>query len=167
LPDGRLTPLRYASSGQQEVIPLLLLLSSFGLQAGGNKIGLHIEEPEAHLFPATQRQVVEFIAEVFRIQNGGMNLVITTHSPYILTAFNNLLQAGLRYEDASPAVAKKLEAIVPSSRALKRGELTAYLLEDGGAKKILDEETHLVDAAIIDRVSDDMALEFDRLLWEE
>ena len=83
-PDGRRMRLAHASSGQQEVLPLLLLLSRFALQPPGMTVGLHIEEPEAHLFPTTQREVVEVMGEVFGLQEARMSLVITTHSPYIL-----------------------------------------------------------------------------------
>ncbi len=165
--DGRRTRLAQASSGQQEVFPLLILLCRFALQPPYAHVGLHIEEPEAHLFPTTQRDVVEMLAEVFGLQEGKMSVVITTHSPYILTALNNLLQAGRRYDGADAKLAKRLEAIVPRRRALQPGSVRAYAMEGGEAREIMDAETGLIDAAMIDGVSNELAVQFDRLLWEE
>jgi hypothetical protein len=91
--------------------------------------------------------------------------VLTTHSPYILTSINNLLQAGKLYDGAGPDV-KRLEGVIPLSQTLRPGEVGFYALEDGGAKAIIDSETGLIDAAVIDGVSDEIATQFDELLLE-
>ncbi len=95
-----------------------------------------------------------------------MSLVITTHSPYILTSINNLLQAGKLYGAADPPTKRKLNQILPESNSFKPGEVAFYALEDGHAKSILDPETGLIDATAIDQVSDDIAVQFDELLAE-
>jgi hypothetical protein len=164
--DGRFVKLAQASSGQQEALPLLLLLAHFFTLRHRRGRAVYIEEPEAHLFPSTQKQIVEFIAEVFRARQRQMSLILTTHSPYILTSINNLLQAGKLYSGATPDVKKRLEGVIPLSRTLKPGEVGFYALENGGAKSIIDSETGLIDAAVIDEVSDDIATQFDELLLE-
>ena len=164
--DGRRVNLAQASSGHQEVLPLLLLLAYFSTTDNGRGRAVYIEEPEAHLFPSTQKQIVEFIAGVFRERHHQMSLVLTTHSPYILTSINNLLQAGRLYDGAAPDVQKRLESVIPSSRVLRPGEVGFYALENGGAKSIIDRETGLIDAAVIDEVSDEIATQFDELLME-
>ena len=111
--DGRRVKLAQASSGQQEILPLLLLLARFFSLRLARGRAVYIEEPEAHLFPSTQRLVVELMARSFRARENEMNLVITTHSPYILTSVNNLLQAGQLYSKASPEIDKKLSQIIP------------------------------------------------------
>ena len=73
----------------------------------------------------------------------------------------------MRHGDADGEMSTKLEKIVPRRRALTPGSVTAYALDGGGAKAIMDDETHLIDAALIDEVSNELAVEFDRLLWEE
>src|ERR1700719_1748124 len=47
--DGRVIPISIASSGQQEALPLLLLLARFFLLSHRTGRALYIEEPEAHL----------------------------------------------------------------------------------------------------------------------
>ncbi len=98
-----------------------------------------------------------------------MNLVVTTHSPYILTSINNLLQAGKLYRrrpgtKPRPAKAFELSKIVPSW--FDPDEVSFYALEGGSATSIMDPETELIDAAMIDQVSADIAIEFDKLLSE-
>lgn len=167
--DGRRVWLGQASSGQQEALPLLLVLArSFSRPHGAGR-ALYIEEPEAHLFPPAQKDVVGLLGRVFRSRAYEMSLVVTTHSPYILTSFNNLLQAGKLYKrygetPADPAKAFELSKIVPSS--FDPEVVSFYALEDGLARPIMDPETGLIDAAMIDQVSADIAIEFDKLLAE-
>ena len=163
--DNRRVRLAQASSGQQEALPLLLVLGRFMSLSHFSGRSVYIEEPEAHLFPHTQRKIVEFMARTFRERQDEMCLVITTHSPYIVTAMNNLLQAGKLYSSSPSAEAKaKLENIVPSSNALNPGEVKAYSLENGEAKSIICGETNLIEAEIIDNVSTDISKQFDKLL---
>ena len=164
--DGRRVKLAQASSGQQEALPLLVLLAQFLWVGYARGRAVYIEEPEAHLFPPAQKLVMELIAEVFRAWNGKMCLVLTTHSPYILTSVNNLLQAGKLYEGASEETAKRLAKIIPQKRTFSPGEVAFYALEDGKAKSIMDGESGLIDADVIDQVSNDIAIQFDQLLSE-
>lgn len=165
--DGRTIPLPQASSGQQEVLPLLFLLARFLTLSHLSGRAVYMEEPEAHLFPTTQRDVIELMAHTFRSRSDEMCLIVTTHSPYILTALNNLLQAGIRFSKASVETKQKLEKIIPESVVLYPGEVGAYVLEDGSARPIMDSKTQLIDGSLIDRVSDQLAVQFDKLLWEE
>ena len=58
---------------------------------------LFIEEPEQNLFPESQQALINFIVErintATRQTGKPSSVVITTHSPYIITAFNVLLKA--------------------------------------------------------------------------
>jgi hypothetical protein len=163
---GRRVKLAQASSGQQEALPLLFLLARFLSLGHVRGRAVYIEEPEAHLFPSTQKQIVEFMARVFRARKGEMRLVFTTHSPYILTATNNLPQAGMFYEQANPEKAKRLSQVLPKSISFNTGDVGVYALENGAAKNIMDKETGLIDASPIDRVSNDIAIQFEKLLEE-
>ena len=58
--------------------------------ASNRKAYFIIEEPESHLFPETQKKIMQFIAAV---KNNGNEILVTTHSPYILGELNNLLYA--------------------------------------------------------------------------
>ncbi|MFM7370804.1 MAG: AAA family ATPase, partial [Sphaerospermopsis kisseleviana] len=87
--NGKSTLINFASSGQQEVVWILLLILVLILNQ--RNVFLVIEEPEAHLFPVAQKQMIDLIA---LLANQAANqIILTTHSPYILSSFNNLLYA--------------------------------------------------------------------------
>ena len=164
--DERKIPVAMASSGQQEALPLLLLLSRFFLLHHRWGRSIYVEEPEAHLFPTAQRCVIDLMIETFNLRHGRMELVLTTHSPYVLTALNNLLKAGQRYAEADAPLKEKLAAVIPETRALRVEHLAAYALDGGEVSNIVDEESGLIDAAAIDTVSEILAEQFHKILWE-
>lgn len=161
--DGRRINVANSSSGQQEILPLTIMLATLPFLYTGRQT-VYIEEPEAHLFPNAQRNVVELIATVFNSRKEQLQFFITTHSPYVLTAFNNLLQAGLLYQESSEDVQDKLEKIVSRYKSLDVSDLSAYVLMDGKCSSIVCPDTGLIDAKVIDAVSDDLAIEFEQLL---
>lgn len=88
--------LAISSSGQQESLPLAIILRVLlNLKFPSPRVTVYIEEPEAHIFPTGQKHLVELISTIFNSSVNNIRFVITTHSPYILTAFNNLIQAGM------------------------------------------------------------------------
>jgi len=163
--DGRRISVANSSSGQQETLPLTTMLAALpflSTSTAGQTV--YIEEPEAHLFPNAQRNVVELIATVLNYRKEQLQFFITTHSPYVLTALNNLLQAGLLYEESSTEIQTQLEKIISRYKALDISDLSAYVLMDGKCSSIVCLENGLIDAQVIDSVSDDLAVEFDKLL---
>jgi len=88
--NGQQSYLEDFSSGQKEVLRMLqdFLL---GLIENQNLFRI-IEEPESHLFPLAQQTIIELCAFVNN-QNPNNQIIITTHSPYILSVINNLLFA--------------------------------------------------------------------------
>jgi len=161
-PDGRAVRLSYSSSGQQEILPLVLILESlcfFPSGVMGNSA--YIEEPEAHLFPSAQRDIVNLIATAYNAQPTRSQFFLTTHSPYILTAFNNLIQAGILIKSGHHDQVLK---VIPASQILDPNDVAAYHVVDGKARNIIDPETQLIDAQIIDSISEELAIQFDQLL---
>ena len=132
------------------------------MSVGGSSI--YIEEPEAHIFPTAQKNIVELISTVYNARKNSLQFFITTHSPYILTAFNNLLQAGILATDATEDKIEKISRYVPKTRFLNPQEVTVYSLENGSCQSIIDSETGLIDTNIIDEVSNELAMQFDELL---
>lgn len=50
-----------------------------------------IDEPELNLHPSNQRQLARIFAMMI---NSGIKVIMTTHSPYIMNEFNNLIMLG-------------------------------------------------------------------------
>jgi len=145
--DGKTIDFSRASSGQQEVVWILYILLKLLLQDGS--VFSVIEEPEAHLFPETQNQLVEFLG-LFANAKPDNQLLVTTHSPYILTALNNLIyayQVGQKNPDEVNALIAKQFWIDPR-------RVSAYFVENGTARSIMDEELQHINAEEIDRASD-------------
>ena len=83
---GETVKLKDASSGQQNVLPLLAAINGFPKNNKKQQL-LIIEEPEAHLYPESQRALVKMVADVVRKEK--CKVMITTHSPYIPACVNN------------------------------------------------------------------------------
>jgi AAA15 family ATPase/GTPase len=144
-----------ASSGQQE--SLWILLQLFVHILNQEKVFLIIEEPEAHLFPKAQKSLVELITLLFNENNS--QVLITTHSPYILTAFNNLIYAGNVGQEHHEA-----GDVIPKLLWIDHEKAGAYRLHDGIAEDLMDEESHLIRVEEIDTVSQSINQDFDTLL---
>ncbi len=160
--DGRDVELWIASSGQQEALPLLLALRFFFLTGMGGT--LYIEEPEAHLFPFSQKEIVSLMAMLFN-SNRNLQFFITTHSPYILASFNNLMYAGFLKNRFSSEKEKlnNLFKIIPEKNILNPEDVSAYFI-DKTIKDLINRKTHLIKTNMLDSVSNDIATEFDQLL---
>lgn len=162
--DKRKINLAYASSGQQETLPLALILKALTrISFTGNGLTLYIEEPEAHLFPSAQKKVVELIASVFKLSKCQTQIMLTTHSPYIISSFNNLLQAGLVL-DKEIVSEDKLNEVFNSLFAIPPKTLNSYALENNNCKSIIDSEYDLIDSTYLDKISDIISNDFDNLL---
>ena len=121
---GKYIWLHNASSGQQEVIRIL---QDIFLSILDNVPALRIiEEPEAHLFPIAQKHLIELLAIMVN-RNEDNQLIITTHSPYILSVFNNLLFAK-RVVDKNPSAQSEVSEIIPEDSWLNAAEFSAYSL---------------------------------------
>ena len=172
---NRRVKLSNSSSGQQEVIPLLIALSFDSTYAYGNQFGgcsYFIEEPEAHLFPFAQKSVAELLvrklneiktAKITGEESPINKIMVTTHSPYILTAINNLVLAGQLISEAK--IDKiKIEKIIPSGLPINPKDISAYKINNGTATSIINRKTKLIDTYLIDEISEEFAKDFDSLL---
>ena len=107
--DGRKAPLANASSGQQEIVYLLMQLSKLNNNSSyyGKARSLLIEEPEAQLYPYEQMKIINFIVRVYNDQKKSripVRFFITTHSPYVLNSLNNILNKGSLLKDYSAQI---------------------------------------------------------------
>lgn len=160
--DGRKILLSHASSGQQEILPLILLLDSlrFRFNLGA---AVFIEEPEAHIFPSAQRQVIELLAKTFNSRKN-LQFVITTHSPYIITSLNNLIYASTLKKKLTGGQITKLHRIVSKDKIIDSEKVKAYSFGEGTCHSLTDPETGLLLTTVIDEVSDALSVQFGELL---
>ena len=84
--------LKLVSSSIRELIPLILYLKYF-LKKDDILI---IEEPENHLHPRNQMILVKYFVKAI---NNGLNIVLTTHSDFILEKFDNFVRLGNSSEE--------------------------------------------------------------------
>lgn len=76
-------PLQHAPSGYRELAPLVLVLRH------EERSSMFIEEPEAHLHPDAQIAIARGLAGASK---RGTDIVMTTHSIYVLDEISNLLR---------------------------------------------------------------------------
>ena len=170
-PDGRLIPFSALSSGQQELLPLAVAIRAM-LPSKENDIAfkkgaslrqtIYIEEPEAHLFPRAQNKLVEILATLLPRRNNN-NLLITTHSPYVLAKFNNLIKAGSLSRPGKNEINMTISSIIPMASWVLPKQVNAYAIIDGQLKNIID-KYGLIAADYLDDVSGDISKEFSKLL---
>ncbi len=159
LPNQERIALSKAASGMQTAIPLLLAFNHF-CQNIADKV-IVIEEPESHLFPTDQKKLLELLVQ--KSAKTHSRLIITTHSPYILTAINNLIQAH-NVSLAHPELKNQISEEIAESLWINYENVSAYYVSDGGVQDILNKESRLIEAAQLDAVSEQMGNTFDELL---
>lgn len=147
--------LNFASSGQQESLWILLLLFIAILEQ--QNIFVVIEEPEAHLYPDAQKSISALIALLSNIKQS--QVVITTHSPYILASINNLILAHKVAKQHPTEVQNKIN----KNLWIDRNKVYAAILQNGEASEIIDSEFDLIKQEVIDSVSHVINEEFDFL----
>lgn len=151
-------PLSYASSGQQEVVWILNLLYAYALDE--RKCLIIIEEPETHLHPEAQYLLAKYIA-AFRNMTRS-EIIITTHSPYILSSFNNLFYADKCGKNVSNA--NRISSVIPRQSWLNEHEFSSYILDNGCNRDIKDNDLAMIDLAELDAVASVQDSEYEKIL---
>lgn len=158
LEEGKFVYLKNASSGQQESIRILQ--DAFIAINSDNNVFRIIEEPEAHIFPEAQKYLLELLAMLLNNKEENQ-MIITTHSPYVLSVINNLMYAYKVGQD-NP---EKAGEIVNKHSWLAKEKVNAYMLTAAnGAERIIDDELGMIKAERIDEVSEKLNEDYDKLL---
>ncbi len=179
--EGKSIRLTEAASGLQSIVPLLLpILSDIELNRIGHKSFI-IEEPELNLFPKAQYELIKVLEKdslyffSSQAQDIGKIHTYTTHSPYILSALNNLLYANKvekelarralnenKEVDADIVAFAKVRNVLPVS--INPEYFSAYQICDGEAESIFNREKGLIEDNYIDQATDTMGDDFDALM---
>lgn len=165
--DGRRIPLSALSSGQQELLPLIAVLPRLlAVRGDGARMLTYIEEPEAHLFPGAQSRLIEALGSIVNYSEGSLNMVLTTHSPYVLSKFNNLIKAGQLAASVGTKKKEEIDKIIPKNCQMPKDQVRAYAIVDRKLVDIIDSDG-LIAADYLDEVSGDISNEFSNLLGIE
>ena len=147
-----------AATGYQSTIPVVLVTTYYSEMLGNKKTYI-IEEPELDLFPVAQQKLMQYL--VARAVNFGNPILITTHSPYILTSLNNLMYA---YQTAKNH-SSETNLIVKKEYWINPDDVSAYmLLPNGECLDIFDRTERLIKAEKIDEISSVLNEQFNALL---
>jgi predicted ATPase len=140
-----------ASSGQQESAAILMVLEF--LFSEDYRSTAIIEEPESHLDPKAQSLMMEAIAAFAnnKIEDKNNQVIITTHSPYILATVNNLMYA---YQVAQ-SYPEEVKKIVSESLWLDPSRVGAYECKDGGIVDLIAPDGLIMNEEL-DRASIDI-----------
>ena len=129
-------PLLAASAGEQNT--LRLLQDIFFTVIYNDTVFRVIEEPEASLYPTAQKELIECIALLLNTEES--QVVLTTHSPYVLTVLQTLLRAAPAIKK-QPSAAARIAKLAPERCRLSADEVAVYELKDGTCHSLIDAES--------------------------
>lgn len=154
--------LSQTSSGIQSIIPLWTVFNQYA--ENKKRQMLVIEEPELNLFPTTQYLLIDWIMSKMKQSNSG-SIVITTHSPYILSVIDNLILAqDITVKKRNRNTFLKVKELIPSMGLIKFGEVSSYFFNSNGhVIDIRDIESRTIGAEYIDEASNKLGYIFDEL----
>jgi hypothetical protein len=111
---------------------------------------------------------VKYFAELTNSTELHARITVTTHSPYILTAFNTLIEAWRVGNKEGKH--EQVAAIIPEQYWVSENDFDAYSIRHGVLTSIFSKEedgkegSGLIDGDFLDSVSDQLGSEFDKLL---
>jgi predicted ATPase len=178
--DGRKITALELSSGQQELLYLLLLINDLQSTAFifGESVSVFIEEPSAHLFPEEQKETMEFLAYYFNFlqtkkeYNPGHRFFISTHSPYVLNTVNNILEKGRLLKNAKEikdaGVKNKIVDRIKETPFpdLSLRDVSAYMIEESGIVKSMinsENDDAYIFSSVIEKITQKITDESDAL----
>ncbi|MDY6930038.1 MAG: AAA family ATPase [Pseudomonadota bacterium] len=111
-----------------------------------------IDEVDLHLHPSWQQRVLADLLRTF----SNTQFILTTHSPFVVEALNNHLKRDKLGSQATQD--EEIDNLIP----LSTEQVRAYLMENGTKQPLIDEETGLVDDALLEYFNHINAL-YDRM----
>ena len=151
---AELVPLSFCSSGLQSVFPMLMVVDY--CVKNNYFDAFVIEEPELNLFPTNQRELVHFILQRYNDSSSknDLNVILTTHSPYILSILNVALLAKIVAQDVD--LVDDVNRIVPPNEQLSPDDIVVYALSEDDqlcCKNLMSKKTNLIGMNSLDAVS--------------
>lgn len=156
---------KYSSSGIQSIVPMLMIVDYCLKQDYFNSFAL--EEPEINLFPTNQLELIRFIISKINQEKGIDNLIITTHSPYILSILNVSILAG-KIMKMKPELTDEITTILKPEFHLSSSDIEVFSLGkqingETECESIIDSSTGLIKGNYLDAVSSIISTNFNKL----
>lgn len=119
---------------------------------------LYIEELEENLFPKSQfsmvKNIIGCIKKAYDLSGEKSYVVMTTHSPYVLTSLNVFMKIALAKKNGLENELGNL-----SEDAIPLEWYSAYCMTDEGKmESIVDEEYHFISGDYLDSLSDEISM---------
>lgn len=142
----------------------------FGQENASNRLNyynypqFYIEEPEQHLYPTSQAKLLRDIISQFTFAMNKTGypgyVVMTSHSPYILTQLNVLLKARKAFLKDKEGTLKH----IPQDCILPLKYYSAYYVtQEGRMENMMDSETGLIKGEYLDAISETAENELNQL----
>lgn len=95
-----------------------------------------VEEPEQNLFPSSQRYMLNCLL-AFNNMKAGNELILTTHSPYIINFLSiaiqgDYLKGKIGSHTEGVKLLKRLDKVVPIKSVVNATDVVVYQLDDAG-----------------------------------
>ena len=140
--DNEKFEINLVAEGLRKIGLLAYLLKNGSLEK--NSI-LFWDEPESNLHPKLIDDIVHILVV---LANSGVQIFITTHSPYIIESFNNHLK---RYKIKNYKI---YDNEIENIELLNPKDLKAYLFENSEAISIVDKQLGLMDDKLLQNFND-------------
>ncbi|EAJ1254847.1 ATP-binding protein [Campylobacter lari] len=144
---------------ENKVIERIKLIETLLSEKNKPTLDIFIEEPESNLFPTNQMNMAYYLASLRNAKNNP-NIMFSTHSPYILTALNNILYASIIKTKLRNDEQNNIYEIINKENIFNHKDFIAYKLENGKSYSIIDKESMLIDAEYIDTASSEIMGDF-------
>ena len=126
-----------------------------------------VEEPEQNLYPLSQRVVLN---ELLSVNNAidGNQLVLTTHSPYVINYLTLAIKMGMLKQKYGEDKLDGMDEVVPLRSAILPGDVAIYQLLSDGELGLLDTYEGLpADSNVLNGALGETNQLFDTLLEKE
>lgn len=180
--NGKKMPVFYASSGVQSAMPIEVMIDRYSafvgeraslskhdwkqisddtIKANYQSVQFYIEEPEQNLYPMSQKDLVLNVVKHMVSANRNEKarhesiVVMTTHSPYILSVLNELMAEAKLYIKHTEKYIEGVDDFVNYDCFMKPEYYSAYYINDNGTfENLIDSELPMISGIELDGVSD-------------
>ena len=175
-------PVFYASSGVQSAMPIEVMIDRYSAFVGEKasiskhdwkqisddtsktyyqSVQFFIEEPEQNLYPMSQKDLILNIVKHLVSANSNEKakqrsmVVMTTHSPYILSVINVLMAEAKLYERHTDNYIEGVDDFVNDDYFMLSEYYSAYFINENGTfENLIDPELSMISGLQLDGVSD-------------